>query len=235
LIMELKWPKSRRFVKGRSPFRAMVRPIMRLNDTHQAIDLEGELQVLVGREETRLGLRRTELTYGTGVRKDLAMAVTLCRNAHEKRNALVTSKGQICRSHNMAVRGSWKVAVALMAAGLLGACGNSGENATAATKPKVEVYEMRGVIEKLPAQDAPRKVTIRHEATKEMGVMTMGFALAEGVSLTGLAVGDKVAFRYEVNLTAGTEWVTKMEKLPADTSLNLGATSMPGMMTMPGM
>jgi Cu/Ag efflux protein CusF len=132
----------------------------------------------------------------------------------------------------MALRRPGIVAAALFFAGLLGACGNSSEKAAPATQPKIEVTEMRGIIEAMPAADAPRKLVIRHEATKDMGPMAMPFVAAQGVSLTGLAVGDKVAFRHELNLTAGTELVTKIEKLPADTVLNLGAMSMPGTMNM---
>ncbi len=110
----------------------------------------------------------------------------------------------------------------------LAACGSS-ESAGPATKPKIEVYQMRGRIEKMPTAAAPRTVMIRHEATAEMGAMTMGFMVDEGVVLTGLAVGDKVAFGYEVDRGRRLEHVTKLEKLPAETVLDLG----PGM-TMPG-
>jgi Cu/Ag efflux protein CusF len=132
----------------------------------------------------------------------------------------------------MAFHRMWDLAAVLLFVGLVGACGKSSENTTATTQPKVEVTEMRGIIEKMPPTEAPRKLVIRHEATKDMGPMVMPFVAAEGVSLTGLAVGDKVAFRHELNLTAGTELVTKIEKLPADTVLNLGAMSMPGTMNM---
>jgi Cu/Ag efflux protein CusF len=132
----------------------------------------------------------------------------------------------------MALRGRWDVAVVMVLVELLGACGNSEENAAATTKPIIEVTEMRGMIETMPTADAPRKLVIRHEATKDMEPMAMPFVVAEGISLTGLAVGDKVAFRHELNLTAGTELVTKIEKLPADTALNLGAVTMPGTMNM---
>jgi Cu/Ag efflux protein CusF len=143
-------------------------------------------------------------------------------------------EGLIERNCNMALYSRWDVAVVLFLAGLIGACGNSGDNVPT-TKPKVEVMAMRGVIEKMPTAEAPRKLVIRHEATKDMGPMTMPFVVAEGVSLTGLAWGDKIAFRHELNLTAGTELVTQIEKLPADTVLNLGAMSMPTTMKMPGM
>ncbi len=132
----------------------------------------------------------------------------------------------------MVLHKMWDVAAVVLLVGLLGACGKSGEKGATTTQPKVEVTEMRGIIEKMPTADAPRKLVIRHEATKDMGAMAMPFVAAEGVSLTGLAVGDKIAFRHELNLTVGTELVTKIEKLPADTVLNLGV--MPGTMSMPG-
>jgi hypothetical protein len=78
-------------------------------------------------------------------------------------------------------------------------------------------------------------LAIWHEPTAQMGAMTMEFTMAEGIPLTKLKVGDIVAFRHEVNLTARTDLVTKLEKLPADTLLNMGgAMTMPGGMTMPG-
>jgi Cu/Ag efflux protein CusF len=133
----------------------------------------------------------------------------------------------------MKIRGHWGVAAATVTVAVLcGTCGKSAENG-AATKPRVEVTELRGVIEKMPTPDKPQTLTIRHEATKDMESMAMPFTVAEGVPLTGLAVGNKVAFREELNLTARTDLVTKIEKLPADTTLKLGDMTMPGTMGMP--
>jgi Cu/Ag efflux protein CusF len=133
----------------------------------------------------------------------------------------------------MVIRGRWCRVGVILTAGVLGACGSSQE--TPSAPPKVDVYEMRGVVEKLPTPEAPRKMSIRHETTKDMGAMTMAFAVAPSVTLPELAIGDKVAFRYEMNYTAGTELVTKIDKLPPDTVLNFGPMSHPATMNMPGM
>ena len=117
------------------------------------------------------------------------------------------------------------MAVMVMGAALLLACGDSGEKPV----PRVEVNDMRGIVVRTPTAEKPRVVAIWHEATRQMGAMTMEFTVAEGISLTKLKVGDIVAFRQEVNLTARTDLVTKLEKLPADTVLDFGA----GGMTMP--
>jgi len=104
---------------------------------------------------------------------------------------------------------------------LLAACGPSGTSAPA-TKPNTDIYSLRGIIEKLPTPEAPRTLIIRHEATKDMESMTMPFTIDAAVPLTGLAVGDKITFRYEIDWTQRLEHVTKIEKLPADTVLNFG-------------
>jgi hypothetical protein len=74
-----------------------------------------------------------------------------------------------------------------------------------------------------------------------MDSMSMPFSIAEGVSLNGLAVGDKVSFRVEADAKTDSERVTKLEKLPADTVLKFpgASTTAPapasGMKAMPGM
>jgi Cu/Ag efflux protein CusF len=93
---------------------------------------------------------------------------------------------------------------------------------TPATKPNIDVYPMRGIIEQLPSPAAPRTLIVHHEATKDMESMTMAFTLDTAVPLTGLAVGDKISFRYEIDWNQHLDHVTKIEKLPADTVLNFG-------------
>ena len=48
----------------------------------------------------------------------------------------------------MTMHRRWGVTTAMILAVFLGACGKSGEDAAPATKPKVEVYEMRGEVRK---------------------------------------------------------------------------------------
>jgi len=92
--------------------------------------------------------------------------------------------------------------------------------ATAAAA-QIEVYDMRGVIERLGTDIAPRQLIIRHESTKDMDSMAMPFFIDDAVLLTGLAVGDKVSFRFEIDLKSRVEHVTKCDKLPADTALKI--------------
>lgn len=106
-------------------------------------------------------------------------------------------------------------------------------------------YTTRGVIAALPGADRPgTDLSIQHEAIPEfvdgagqtvgMRTMTMPFPhLAPGVTLDGLAQGDKVRFTFGVawnpSSTPGStrlipSWtVTMIEKLPPDTPLELGA------------
>lgn len=140
-------------------------------------------------------------------------------------------------------RHGWVMGVCCVAA--LAACKPA---ETPPPAPTVAAYDMRGVIERLGTAQAPRQLIIRHEATTDMESMAMPFHIDDAVPLTGLAVGDKVAFRFEIDLNTHAEHVTKLEKLPADTVLkiSLPATAaspatgtapatMPAMPGMPGM
>ncbi|MCA9274891.1 MAG: copper-binding protein [Phycisphaerales bacterium] len=104
-----------------------------------------------------------------------------------------------------------------------------------------DVYSgIRGEIATLPNPEVPgSELQIHHEQIPEfktsegvvnitadgiagMRSMTMPFPLAEGVSLDGFAVGDKVEFEFVVNWGGNRPaWeVTKLTKLPAETELN---------------
>lgn len=103
-------------------------------------------------------------------------------------------------------------------------------------------YTVRGQIVSLPSADRPfEDLQIHHEAvpdfkdrdgnvtvsasgTRGMKAMTMPFPVAEGVSLDGIAVGDKVEFTFVYTWggeSSGYE-ITEIKKLPADTELNFG-------------
>jgi Cu/Ag efflux protein CusF len=125
------------------------------------------------------------------------------------------------------------------------ACGGS-EPADSARPARIHVYEMRGQIAKLPdAGDADPRMFIRHEPihdfinpagqTEPMGAMTMPFHVAPDVSLAGLAAGDKVAFRWEMNWDANRERITRIARLAPDTALNLGHVAADPMGATPGM
>jgi Cu/Ag efflux protein CusF len=110
----------------------------------------------------------------------------------------------------------------------------------ASADPATHTYAARGIIESLPEAGKPTlELMIRHEAINDfidgagavvgMNAMTMPFPrLAPGVSLEGLAVGDKIGFTF-TNTWSGPagsrrpEWVIdSITRLPADTELTFG-------------
>lgn len=128
---------------------------------------------------------------------------------------------------------SRRVAIALFPVAVLLACGPQAEPTKAGPD---QSYEVRGEIVRLPeAGTATPEIWIRHEAIPEfatedgkkvgMDSMTMPFALAPGLSLDGLAIGDKVAFTLEVRWSdrAAPARLSRLAKLPAETLLSLEA------------
>lgn len=125
-------------------------------------------------------------------------------------------------------------AVALAAAILaLPGCGSGREAAPApagnsAPESAVYTYTIRGVVIELPKPDG-HEIRILHEAVPDfraadgtvvgMNAMQMPFTLGEGVSLDGIAVGDKVRFTFEVQDLRGR--ITAIERLPDDTVLEV--------------
>jgi Cu/Ag efflux protein CusF len=126
---------------------------------------------------------------------------------------------------------------------LLAACGGGtseapapAETATAeaAAAPGADVYEVRGEVTQLPNPDNPSaQLMVQHEPIPDfknskgemvgMNAMEMPFPVGEGVSLDGIAVGDKVILTFEVQFQPSTRYeVTAIEKLPADTTLDFG-------------
>ncbi len=106
--------------------------------------------------------------------------------------------------------------------------------------PLTHTYHTRGIIQSLPEANKPTaELMIQHEAINDfvdgkgavvgMNAMTMPFPrLAPGVSLDGLAVGDKISFSF-TNTWTGPEatrkpaWVIDtISKLPAETELIFG-------------
>ena len=92
-------------------------------------------------------------------------------------------------------------ALLLALAVLIAACGAETDQGP------VQIYDVRGVVAQLPAGPG-KELMIEHEEipdfvgasgdTVGMEEMTMGFPVAEGVSLEGFAVGDSVRFTFEV-------------------------------------
>jgi Cu/Ag efflux protein CusF len=98
-----------------------------------------------------------------------------------------------------------------------------------------QVYTVRGRVVALPDPAKPGGgLQIQHEPIPEyvnpkgerkgMGSMTMSFAPAEGLDLSGLATGDAVEFTWEVRWHEPRFWrVAAIRKLPAGTTLNFGS------------
>lgn len=98
--------------------------------------------------------------------------------------------------------------------------------------PPDQTYDVRGVLKIVPRPGALRKVEIFHEpipsfvdetgAVVGMDAMAMPFMLADSVSVEGFAIGDKVAFTFEVRWKADHRLLlTKLTKLDPETRLEL--------------
>lgn len=112
---------------------------------------------------------------------------------------------------------------------------------------RTDIYEgILGEITALPIEGDPSsQLRIHHEhiptfRTKQgninvnskgisgMNSMTMEFPPADGLSLDGLAVGDKIRFTFAVNWGGARAWeATKIEKLPADTVIDYSVKPTP--------
>lgn len=142
------------------------------------------------------------------------------------------------------------VAAAAAVALLLG-CGDSATDSPAPVTDQPQgqddgltrhSYTVRGRVVTVPSAERPMDdLEIHHEAVTDyknrdgevfvnskgvpgMISMTMGFPVAAGVSLEGIAPGDIVEFTFVT--TWGEQYptyeVTRIAKLPADTELNFG-------------
>jgi Cu/Ag efflux protein CusF len=130
------------------------------------------------------------------------------------------------RSNELGRRLLLAVSLAATAPAWTAGCKQEHETTAAAAS-----YTVRGQIETLPAA-AGQSIFLHHEAIptfvthdgKQAGMMsmTMGFAVAPGVSLDGLAKGDKVEFTFAVDWeTSPTTQITAIRKLPPETTLDL--------------
>jgi Cu/Ag efflux protein CusF len=125
--------------------------------------------------------------------------------------------------------------LALLPALAASACGPSAPAPAGA----VASYEMRGEIVRLPLAGS-REIAIRHEAVPGfrdesdkvvgMDAMTMPFSLAQGLSVDGLAPGDRVSFTLEMRWHDPREIarVSRLEKLPPGTTLAWESPTLPG-------
>lgn len=121
------------------------------------------------------------------------------------------------------VRAAAVSAVVIGAMGL-GACKQE------ASEPAAS-YTVRGQLESLP-QEGQAELFLHHEAIpgfvdrkgEKVGMMsmTMPFGVAPGVSLDGLAAGDKVEVTFDVRWERNPPpQITAIRELPADTRLEL--------------
>ena len=125
-----------------------------------------------------------------------------------------------------------------LGAGLWG-CGESGGPAEpAAQEPSSserqpdQIYTVRGQIAQLPDPENPAKgLQIQHENIPDfinrsgersgMKPMTMPFTPAPGLDLSGLAIGDKIEFTFDVDWDGSPLFqVTAIEPLAAETELD---------------
>jgi Cu/Ag efflux protein CusF len=126
-------------------------------------------------------------------------------------------------------------AVTVLAMALTLAVGCSSSGPARDEDPGIDVeprqYTVRGELVTVPETvDETTQIRIKHEAMPDlvghdgevsgMASMTMPFSMQEGLSLEGLAVGDKVEFVLDVdwNRMPGM-LVTEIRKLPPETEL----------------
>ena len=121
-----------------------------------------------------------------------------------------------------------------------GAASASSQGADSGSQQGVDVYTVRGGSTQLPAPDREgSELMVRHEPMPEfknakgevvgMGAMTMPFPIAEGVSLDGLSVGDKVSLTFEVQFEPSTSFqTTQITKLPEGTELDFAGDAHEG-------
>ena len=117
---------------------------------------------------------------------------------------------------------------------LIGGCASrhSGKAQSSTTQPGITYsYHLLGIIKALPAPgELPENVTIKvgpiahwvgmSGKIEPMMAMTMPYQLAHGVTLHGIAIGDKVAFTYKVNWTTDRMVLTRIRTLPANTVIS---------------
>ncbi|MEL7473117.1 MAG: copper-binding protein [Planctomycetota bacterium] len=132
-------------------------------------------------------------------------------------------------------------AVVLAALGALQGCGEGASAPETQAERRVDaIYETRGVVTSLPDPANPiAEFRIQHEPIHDfldkdgnmvgMNAMDMSFpALAPGVSIDGIGVGDKVVFAFDVAWDGDPRWsVTRIDKIDADTVLEFGVAVPP--------
>lgn len=108
--------------------------------------------------------------------------------------------------------------------------------ASASVGPAARRYTVRGEVVRLP-QGSSRELALRHEAIHDfvdrngvvvgMNAMVMPFPVEPGVSLEGIAPGDKVRARIAVDWERNRFALEAIEELPRDTVLEFGKARPP--------
>lgn len=113
------------------------------------------------------------------------------------------------------------------------ACAGAAPDATAPAGD-VHVYEVRGQVTAVPDPADPlSNLRVRHEAIPHfvgfdgeavgMDSMNMPFPVAEGLDVSGLAIGDRILLTFEVEWDGDVPYqATKIEPLPDDVVLDFG-------------
>ena len=137
------------------------------------------------------------------------------------------SPGSRARCAARTLRGAF-VALAIALVGAALACGKAAELPAADG-----TYQVRGQVVDVP-REGVGDLTVHHETIpdfrdregkpSEMESMSMPFAVAPGVSLAGVAPGDKVEMTFEVRWSGDVPLhVVELRELPESTALDLGA------------
>ncbi len=131
-----------------------------------------------------------------------------------------------------------RLASVLLVTFALGTAAACGGGSPSADSPK-QVYTVRGMIRDLPNPDLPGSgFSVQHEPIDDfislqgevvgMSSMTMPFPLGKKVNLEGIAIGDPVEFKLQI------EWdgnkpvlVTSVKELPPGTELEFGEAQPP--------
>jgi Cu/Ag efflux protein CusF len=121
------------------------------------------------------------------------------------------------------------------------ACRSEPPAASSATSSaSVRRYTVRGEVVGLP-EGGGRELSLRHEAIHDfvdrsgavvgMNAMVMPFPVEPGVSLEGIAEGDKVRFGFAVDWDRNRFVIESLEELPPNTVLDFGKARPPGAAT----
>jgi len=132
-------------------------------------------------------------------------------------------------------------AILCCAAVALAACSERAQQQPDQTRPDQIYRGVRGVVADLPDPARPvSNFVVHHERIDDfvngagevvgMAEMQMPFPLAEGVSIEGLAIGDKIEFTFEVRWDRSRtpplpSWhLTEWTRLPPETELHFGGS-----------